>query len=67
MERKAGSVCLVFPLWGLSVKADSQVQPSEPRLSRCGMGPRSEHFSKHSGDGGTHVPKARRGKATQRF
>lgn len=67
MERKSGSVCLVFPRWGLSVHADSQVQPSEPRLSRCGMGPSNEHFSKHSDDGGTRVPKARLGKATHRF
>ena len=28
--------CLVFSLWGVSVNAESQAQPPEPRLSRFG-------------------------------
>lgn len=67
VERKAGSGCLVFPLWGRSINIDSWVQPRGPRLSRSGVGPRNVRSIKHSGDSGASAPKARLGKATPWF
>lgn len=56
-----------FPSMRGELNADSQARPSEPRLGGSGMGPRNVRFSKHSGGSSTCVPKARLGKARQRF
>lgn len=56
-----------FPSMRGELNADSQARPLEPRLSGSGMGPRNVHFSKHSGGSSMCVPKARLGKARERF
>lgn len=56
-----------FPSMRGELNADSQARPSEPRLGGSGMGPRNVRFSKHSGGSSTCVPKARLGKARERF
>lgn len=55
-----------FPSMRSELNADSQVRPSEPRLSGSGMGPRNVHFGKHSVGSSMCVPKARLGKARER-